>query len=185
MKKLTLALIIILSLIFLIFIGLGFVLVAKIGCDYHGVLTDKFREEVENQIDLFNAEDERIMCMGEGGIDIKIGGGGRRQVICVTNLNNFTKYNFSDARLDCSPTTCTGDYARIQATYFLNGVKQFPPGRTTLTVATLEVPRDISPKTQALLNFTITKEDGSNEQKMLYLEFVPLPQRSFIENLIC
>jgi len=124
---------------------LGMILVRKVMCA--GItLTDKVSTETENQIvNLFGSDEYGVKCMGE--IDkAKIGSGGSRPVVCIVNTDKSEDYelNFKSATLLTGRVpglTINGDASRIVISKGWKG--KVGSGKTTIRVATLDIPRDV------------------------------------------
>lgn len=153
---------------------LGMVLVRKIMCS-GVILTDKISQATENQIaGLFDVGQEGVICMGESGQETKLGGGGRRQIICIINSDNAAKYKFTSVSIECNAATCSGQWSRIKKTFTIPSSDiNAPVGKKTVTIATLDVPKDIGKATSVILKVVYTKDAGTTDDKYLILDFVP------------
>ena len=126
---------------------LGIVLVRQVMCAGI-ILTDEVSRATENEIkSLFSSTETGVKCIGESGNEPQIGGGGSRQVICVINTDEQWEYEFKlkDAEfLGDAPVGVNIDDLVVSPEMNGKGWEGvFGPGEKTVTVAVLDVPRDI------------------------------------------
>jgi len=78
--------------ILMVVLIMGMYLVRTIMCS--GItLTEEMSENVKNEVKgLFGVNDYGVKCIGEGGHEVTLGDGGRRQVICIINTDTQTDY---------------------------------------------------------------------------------------------
>jgi hypothetical protein len=152
---------------------LGIVLVRKIMCSGI-VLTDKVSAETEGQIsNLFSTGDFGVKCMGEAGNQVKIGGGGRRQVICVMNFDQSTAL---ELRYDATKTKGYSGIDDTKAKSLVinsNGWSGTANvGKKTVTVAVLDLPRDL-PNSAIQLSFDEYRGGAKIDTHTLNIDLVP------------
>ena len=148
---------------------LGIVLVRKIMCS--GVtLTDKISKATESEISsLFDAGEIGVKCMGEEGREVKLGGGGRRQVICIINTQDGGDYEIT-YKNDIQKIAGNIDATRLVVASGWKG--KVSPGKKTVTVAVLNLPREI-PNSAVKLSFDIKDPSGNIDTHTLFLDLVP------------
>jgi len=149
---------------------LGIVFVRNIMCSGI-VISDKISNGVENEIiGLFGAKDYGVKCMGEGGAEVKLGDGGRRQIVCIINSDSQVKYKLeviSIESLKGTPTENVQSWIKDQ-----NWEGSAQSGTKTVTVAVLDVPKKVS-DTGLKITVQETNEDtGSIETHIMYIDVV-------------
>lgn len=136
---------------------LGIVLVRKVMCAGI-ILTDKVTTATENEINnLFDTSEFGVKCMGEGE-QVRFGGGGRRQLICVINSLEGGEYNLKVKNIDVLKGAIDPDRIVIDKDW--RGSAQ--PGKKTVTVAVLDVPRNV-PDSSLKFNIEVTNPDGTRD----------------------
>jgi len=158
---------------------LGLVLTKKIMCAGI-VMTDKIDIAVSNQIsEMFEQNEYGVKCMGTDGTTTKIGGGGRRQILCIIISDQPVKYTATDVAIDRQRSTGEDERVTIISS---GGTWDEGTGKATETVAVFDVPKDIAATTTIVLTFTLTKQGGSPVTKTLYLDMVP---SGFMTSAMC
>jgi len=158
---------------------LGLVLTKKIMCSGI-VLTDQIDQAVENQVaSMFEGQEYGVKCMGEAGNEVSLGGGGRRQVICIINTDVGGVYTFSNFRpLEITAGTAVVDNMVVSTE---TNPQTVQPGKKTIVVAVLNIPQKV-PSSGIKLSFDVSDNIGNTEIHTLYIDLSP---SSTIGSAIC
>lgn len=133
---------------------LGIVLVRQVMCAGI-ILTDQVTQSTESEIkSLFSSAEHGIKCMGEAGDEPRIGGGGRRQIVCIvdTEINQAYRMRLTGIEFTTDPAPIgfrgTDDAEKLVVLptdvpgTLWEGVVS-PGAQKTITVALLDIPRSI------------------------------------------
>ncbi len=154
--------IIVLAMSMLIF---GIILVRKIMCTGL-IMTDDIGEGIKTEIrSLFGQQDYGVKCMGEGGQEIKIADGGRRNIVCIIKTDEDQEYTLKTnvKSLDEDVVSTTEVQNWIIDKDWSGKVK---PGDTEATILVLDIPKKVSTIT---LKITI---DANGETHVAYIDVV-------------
>lgn len=175
---------IVIIVIAMVMLIMGIVLVRQIMCA--GIqLTDKVTSSTENEItNLFGTNEFGIKCQGEGEL-VKIGGGGTRQIICISNLETSGEYamDFAGVKLikgNIEGLTLgsqyTSNWKNVPAILDVGTTKStFPASKQSFTVARLNIPRTVDTSTIVLkFDEKKTGTTGTVKTHELTLELVPV-----------
>ena len=143
---------------------LGMYLVRTIMCS--GItLTEEISENVKNEVKgLFGVGDFGVKCMGEGGHEVTLGDGGRRQIVCVIIEDTEKTYNLKMSEIKSlkgADDATVNDWVLDQ-----DWDGPVSAGQTTATVLVLDIPREVS---DTSLKITID-EVGSSKQHISYID---------------
>jgi len=157
---------------------LGLVLTKKIMCSGI-VLTDQIDQAVENQVSsMFEGQEYGVKCMGEAGNEVTLGGGGRRQVICIVNTDVGGTYTFSNFNLEKTAGTAVTDDMMVSTE---TNAQTVQPGKKTIVVAVLDIPQKV-PSSGIKLSFDASDNLGNTETHTLYIDLEP---SSTVGSAIC
>ncbi len=128
--------------ILMVVLIMGMYLVRTIMCS--GItLTEEMSENVKNEVKgLFGVNDYGVKCIGEGGHEVTLGDGGRRQVICIINTDTQTDYKLRIKNIESlkgTPTNIVEDWILDE-----DWEGTVSPGQTTVTILLLNIPRETS-----------------------------------------
>lgn len=174
----TTIIVIVLSVALLIF---GMIFVKNIMCSGI-VLTDKITSGVENEIkNLFSVNDYGIKCLGEGGQDVRLGDGGKRQIYCVVNPGEQTEYSLEVT----STESLDGASDDEVQTWLLDSGWQgtIPSGGKTVTVALLDIPKNLAKDTA--LKITIEETNLGTSATETHISYVDVTHVSGLTSAIC
>ena len=136
------------------------------------ILTDQINEKVTNQIKgLFGENDYGVKCMGEEGQEIKLGDGGRRQIVCVVNEKNEREYRFKMVSIESLKGVSTNSVKNWVLKDDTGNLK-IQPGSKTYSVILLDIPDKV---TDTSLSIEIEQEDvetGAVESHPLIIDVV-------------
>ncbi len=136
------------------------------------ILTDQINEKVTNQIKgLFGENDYGVKCMGEGGQEIKLGDGGRRQIVCVVNEKEEKEYRFKMVNIESLKGVSTNNVKNWVLKDDTGKIK-IQPGSKTYSVILLDIPDKVS---DTSLSIDIEQEDvgtGAVETHTLIIDVV-------------
>lgn len=170
--------IIVLAMTMLIF---GIIFVKNIMCAGI-IITDQVSKGVENQVkNLFGANDYGVRCMGESGQEIRIGGGGRRQIICIINTDVQSKYKFE---LKSIKSLRGMNSDNVQSWVLGDKVTEVnaAPGQKTVTVATLDIPKRVS---DTALQIDLEETNLDTNAKESHKMFIDVSHVGTITSAIC
>jgi hypothetical protein len=135
---------------------LGIILVRQVMCA--GILlTDKVTQETENQItDLFGSSEFGIKCMGEEGDKVTLGSGGSRPIACISNFDTAStgSMTLSEATILKGKIGAHTKDANILGSDLIldkDWAGTLPSTKSTIVVATLDLPRDLDKSTIKLV----------------------------------
>ena len=147
---------------------LGLVFVRNIMCS--GItLTDKITQNTENELqNLFGAKDYGVICQGDPGTELTLGDGGTRRVYCMINTNEQSEYSLTVSDVSSLTGTTTDKVNKwIISQGFDGSVK---PGKSTVGVLTLNIPKDISDTTLEITLDEENKETGSTQTHTMQIK---------------
>lgn len=143
---------------------LGLVFVRKIMCSGI-IITDELSTSVENEIKgLFNVDDYGVKCMGEGGQEIKLGDGGRRQVTCVIKSDESMEYELKVKSIESLQGVSTNAVQKWIIDEDWKGT--VASGDKTISVALLDVPKNVDATT---LKITVEEITANGQQTHILL----------------
>jgi len=154
---------------------LGMVFIRGLMCS--GIqIGEKVDEGVKNELrTLFGTDDYGVTCMGEKGQEIKIGTGGRRQIVCYIKSDEQVKYSLivnDFESLSGAPSSTLSKWIidkNVQSVDVAPGSKGAEP-----VVMLLNVPRD-APTTSLKLNLEAKNLiSGSTTSHIMYIDIVPI-----------
>ncbi len=149
---------------------LGLVFVRKIMCS--GIIvTEQIGTGVENEIKgLFNVDDYGVKCMGEGGQEIRLGDGGRRQISCVIKTDESMEYNLKVKSIESLKGVSTSGVQKWILDEDWKGT--VASGDKTVTVAVLNVPKNVDATSLKIILQEITA--NGEQTHTLYIDVVHL-----------
>lgn len=172
---------IVIIVIAMVMLIMGIVLVRQVMCA--GIqLTDRVTSSTENEIiNLFGTNEFGIKCQGEGEL-VKVGGGGTRQIICISNLETSGEYTMELRNVELIKGAVEGMIINRPVSNINNlpviltaGTEKInlPSTKQTFTVARLDVPREVD---QSTIVMRFDEKKGTQLQKTheLTLELVPV-----------
>jgi hypothetical protein len=159
---------------------LGIILVRQVMCAGI-VLTEDISRSTENEIKgLFGSQELGLRCMGEQGQEVELGGGGRRQIICIANEEENVQYDVKLRSNGANYLDGPGETRDASGLVLDKGwTGSVSPGSAkTITVAVLDVPRDI-PNSNIKLEFDVERTlvdsgTSSEDTHTLYIDLVPV-----------
>jgi uncharacterized protein YneF (UPF0154 family) len=159
---------------------LGLFLVRKVMCS--GIIvTDQIHEATVNELkDLFSINDYGIKCMGEKGQDVKLGDGGKRQIVCVTNMKEQTRVNLNMNKLE----SLKGAKTEVVNGWILDKdwSGTLSPGGDVLPVLVLDIPEDVS---ETNLKIEIEEENLDTGTKKTHISYVDIAHVSGLSASVC
>ena len=135
------------------------------------ILSDQISSGVENEIKgLFDVDDYGVKCMGEGGEEIKLGDGGRRQIACVIKTDESIEY---DLRIKSIESLKGVSSANVQKWILDQDWKgSVASGDKTVSVAVLDIPKNVDATSLKIIVQEIT--DFGEQTHTLYIDVVHL-----------
>jgi len=159
---------------------LGLVFVKNIMCSGI-ILTDDISSNVKNEIKgLFGTKDFGVKCMGEGGHEVKLGDGGRRQIVCMINTDETTDYILTIKEVLSLRGTETGLIENWILDEGWEGTVS--PGQKTVTVMVLDVPKKIS---DTNLKIEIEEENLNTGNKVTHISYIDLTHVGALTSAVC
>ncbi len=157
--------IIVLAVIMLIF---GVFWVRKIMCSGI-VITEDITEGVENEIkSLFNVDDYGVKCMGEGGEEVKLGDGGRRQIPCIIKTDETMEYELKIKSIESLKGVSSNSVQKWIIDEDWTGTVS--PGDKTVSIAVLDIPKNVDATTLKIIVQEIT--ETGEQTHTLYVDVV-------------
>lgn len=139
------------------------------------ILTDQVVEGAENELkNLFGNTEYGVKCMGEEGDEITLGDGGKRQIICIINTDETIKYNLKLNSIE----SLSGASTNVVKTWVSdkNWQGSVSPGKKTVTVLLLDVPRNVDDTSLKIEIEEENKDTGNIDTHILYLNVKHLGQ---------
>jgi hypothetical protein len=134
-------------------------------------LTDQVTSEMENEIkNLFGTSDYGIKCMGEGGHEVKLGDGGKKQIACIINTDTTTEYDLKVKSVESLKGTTTDTVQRWILDQDWSGIVS--AGEKTVTVLVLDIPKKVSSTTLKIEIEEENKETGTTETHISYIDVI-------------
>ncbi|MBU1136233.1 MAG: hypothetical protein ABIG37_02030 [Nanoarchaeota archaeon] len=159
---------------------LGIVFVRNIMCSGI-IISDKITSGVESEIiGLFGSKDYGLKCMGEGGQEIKLGDGGRRQVVCITNSDSETQYSLKLKNIESLSGVSTPNVEKWVVDSGWKGIVS--PGQKTITVVVLDVPKKVS---DTSLKIEIEEENLNTNAKQTHVLYIDVTHVGILSNAVC
>ena len=149
---------------------LGLVLVRTIMCSAVQ-LTEDVNQNVKNEIkNLFGTTKYGVICMGEGGQEIKIATGGKRKIVCMVKVEEQATYDISVDNIE----SLSGAASSIVDGWVLDrdvDSLSVSPGSVTEAVAIyMSIPRD-APTTSIKITLRDTNQDtGITNSHFSYID---------------
>src|SRR3989344_8109112 len=149
---------------------LGLVLVRTIMCSAVQ-LTEDVNQNVKNEIkNLFGTTKYGVICMGEGGQEIKIATGGKRKIVCMVKVEEQATYDISVDNIE----SLSGADSNIVDGWVLDrdvDSLSVSPGSVTEAVAIyMSIPRD-APTTSIKITLRDTNQDtGITNSHFSYID---------------
>lgn len=146
---------------------MGFVLVRKVMCA--GIIlgedvTEYMRDEIR---DLFGDADYGVKCVGEGGQEVKIGDGAKRQIGCIIKENTDETYTLNVKSVESLSGVSTSEVESWVIDQDWSG--DVPPGETKAIVLVLDIDRDV-PATALKIELEETSGSGITATHILYID---------------
>ena len=159
---------------------LGMVLVRSIMCA--GIqMTEQVSVGVQNEIKgLFGSTEYGVKCMGEGGQEAKLGDGGRRQIVCIINIDEAAKYSLKVNSITSSKGTPSKEVAKWVLDKDWQG--DVSPGTKTVTVVLLDVPKKVS---DTALEVEIEEENLDTGVKETHTSYIDVVHVGTITAAVC
>ena len=135
------------------------------------ILTNSVDEKVTNEVKgLFGESDYGVKCMGENGQEIKLGDGGRRQIVCVMNVKEETEYDLKVVSVESLKGASTDIVKNWIIDQDWKGT--ISPGKKEKVVLLLNIPDKVS---DTALKVEVEEENlltGTSDTHILYLDVV-------------
>jgi len=164
--------------ILMVVLIMGMYLVRTIMCS--GItLTEEISENAKNEVSsLFGVNDYGVKCMGESGHEVILGDGGRRQIICIINIDTQTDYRLSIKKIESLKGTTTNIVKGWMLDKDWEGIVS--PGQTTVTVLLLDIPRETSDT-----NLKIEIEEDNGLTKETHISYIDVKHVGTLNSAIC
>lgn len=160
---------------------LGMVLIRSIMCS--GLqITEDLSTGVKNEIKtLFGADKFGVKCLGEGGQDVKLATGGRRQVICMIKSEDQVNYDLKVSNVESVNGAATDIVKKWVIDQDWNGAVT-PGVEKEVVVLLLNIPRDAPSTTLKITIQSTNQNTGSQETIDSIIDVVPT---GFVKGAIC
>jgi len=178
MKIRTISLIIVVILVILLILGIIF---ARDVCSHGIQITENINPAVKNQLTtLFGADNYGVLCMGELGQVIKLGAGGKRQVICMIKTNETLDYELKVNEIDSLRGSTNEEVQKWVLTEGWKGTVNPGGNETEAPILVLNIPKN-TPQTTLKLKIIETDNTGSTKIHYSYIDIAPPP--SLLESI--
>ncbi|MBU3907197.1 MAG: hypothetical protein KKA64_03010 [Nanoarchaeota archaeon] len=174
--SITTIIVIVLAVTLLVF---GMIFVRNVMCA--GItITDQIDVSLKNQlISLFGVDDYGVKCMGEGGQEVVLGDGGKRQIFCLINTNEQTNYEFTASVTSLSGTPD----ATVQKWIIDKDWKgAVAPGQKTVTIMVWDIPEKVS-KTN--LKVEIIEKNADTGTTDMHTSYIDIEHVSGLTSAVC
>ncbi len=159
---------------------LGMVFVRSIMCSGI-VLTEQISKSTENEIkNLFESRDYGIKCMGEAGEEVKLADGGKRQIFCVSNLDESGRYRLEVKSIESKAGVPTRQVQKWVVDKDWEG--ELSPGQTTNVVLVLNIPKKVS---NTILKVVIEETNLDTGVKKTHVSYIDVVHVGVIKGAIC
>ena len=149
---------------------LGMVLIRKIMCSGI-VLIEQVDTGLENEIKgLFSVDDYGVKCMGEGGEEIRLSDGGRRQIFCVIKTDESKEYNLRVESVESIEGASTSSVKNWIKDEDWSG--KVSAGDKTAVVLVLDVPKKVDATTLKIKVKVTDVEANTEDTHTMYIDIV-------------
>lgn len=157
---------------------LGLVFVRNIMCSGI-IITEQISAGAENEIKgLFNVDDYGVKCMGEAGEEVKLGDGGKRQIVCVVKTDETLDYDLKIKSIE----SIGGVKTNVVQDWIIDKdwKGKVAPGEQTVVVAVLDIPRNTDST-----NLKITLEEKTAVNARTHTMYIDIQHVSGINAAVC
>lgn len=178
--SMTTIVIIVISIIVLIF---GIIFGRNVMCS--GIqITEDINAGVKNQVKLlFGADKYGVVCVGEGGQEVKIASGGRRKIVCIIKTEDSVEYDLTVRNIQSLKGAST---ASVNKWVLDDGWKgSVSPGGdgTEAPVAILDIPQDAPTTTLKITIDEVKNQDSSS--KKTHTAVIDVVPAGFFRTTMC
>ncbi len=178
--SMTTIVIIVISIIVLIF---GIIFGRNVMCA--GIqVTEDINQGVRNQVKvLFGADKFGVVCVGEGGQEVRIGSGGRRKIVCIIKTEDANEYDLTVRDIQSLKGASTSTVNRWVLDDGWKGSVSPGGDGTDAPVLILDIPQDAPTTTLKITIDEIRNRDSST--KKTHTSVIDVVPAGFFRTTMC